>query len=103
MTSAMRRLAVVELRTVDAIAGPLLSAEPVTGVGYAEAVDVIGPEGDIRRGRVLEINGDRVTVQVLDGTQGHDLAWTLVRSRGDSSRPCIGPDLLGRTFNGAGL
>jgi V/A-type H+/Na+-transporting ATPase subunit B len=102
MTGRVRRLAVVEYRTVDAIAGPLLSAEPVTGVGYAEAVDVIGPEGDIRRGRVLEINGDRVTVQVLDGTHGLDLARTLVCSRGEAARLAVGPDLLGRTFNRAG-
>ena len=70
-------LVTVEHRTTDAIAGPLLTAEPVAGVGYAEPVDVIGPDGRLRRGRVLEINGDRVTVQVLDGTEGLDLAGTV--------------------------
>ena len=50
----------------------------------------------------VEIDGDRVTVQVLDGTHGLDLAGTLVRSRGRASQLAVGPDLLGRAFNGAG-
>jgi V/A-type H+-transporting ATPase subunit B len=51
---------------------------------------------------VLEINCDRVTVQVLDGTEGLDLAGTVIRSRGGTSRLAVGPGLLGRTFDGAG-
>jgi len=86
MTGARIRLAAVEHQTVDAIAGPLLTAEPLTGVGYAEPVEVIGPDGETRRGRVFEIDGDRVTVQVLDGTDGLDLAGTLVRWHGGTSR-----------------
>jgi len=100
MTSS--RLVTVEHRTVDAIAGPLLTAEPMTGVSYAEPVDVIGPDGQTRRGQVLEIDGDRVTVQVLDGTQGLGLHGTTVRSRGGTSRLAVGPGLLGRAFDGRG-
>ena len=102
MSGARIRLAAVEHQTVGAIAGPLLTAEPLTGVGYAEPVEIIGPDGATRRGRVFEIDGDRVTVQVLDGTDGLDLPGTLVRSRGGASRLAVGPGLLGRAFNGAG-
>ena len=58
MTGARIQLAAVEHQTVDAIAGPLLTAEPLTGVGYAEPVEIIGPDGETRRGRVFEIDGD---------------------------------------------
>jgi V/A-type H+/Na+-transporting ATPase subunit B len=95
-------LITVEHRTSDAIAGPLLTAEPLTGVGYAEPVEVIGPDHRVRRGQVLEINGERVTAQVLDGTDGLDLERTVIRSRGGTSRIAVGPGLLGRTFDGAG-
>jgi V/A-type H+-transporting ATPase subunit B len=95
-------LVTVEHRTADAIAGPLLYAEPVAGVGYAEPVDVIGPDGRLRRGRVQEIDGTRVTVQVLDGTEGLGLDGTVIRSRGGTSWLAVGPGLLGRTFDGAG-
>jgi len=96
------RLLTVEHSTVGAIAGPLLIAEPMTGVGYAEPVDVVGPDGQLRRGQVLEIDGDRVTVQVLDGTQGLGLRGTTVRSRGETARLAVGQGLLGRAFDGRG-
>jgi V/A-type H+-transporting ATPase subunit B len=89
-------------RSQEAIAGPLVTAEPVTGVGYGEPVAVIGADGRARRGRVLEINGDRVTVQVLDGTEGLSLGDTVIRLAGGTSRLEVGPGLLGRTFDGAG-
>ena len=95
-------LVTVEHRTADAIAGPLLTADPMTGVGYAEPVDVIGPDRKTRRGQVLDINGEQVTVQVLDGTEGLGLEGTVIRSRGGTSRLAVGPGLLGRTFDGAG-
>jgi V/A-type H+-transporting ATPase subunit B len=74
----------------------------VTGVGYGEPVAVIGADGRARRGRVLEIDGDRVTVQVLDGTEGLGLEDTVIRSSGGTARLEVGPGLLGRTFDGAG-
>jgi V/A-type H+-transporting ATPase subunit B len=95
-------LVTVQHRSIAAIAGPLLTAEPVTGVGYAEPVDVIGPGGRVRRGRVIEIDGERVTVQVLDGTEGLDLTGTVIRARGGTSRLAVGTGLLGRAFDGAG-
>jgi V/A-type H+/Na+-transporting ATPase subunit B len=96
------RLVIVEHRTVDAIAGSLLTAEPMTGVGYAEPVEVIGPDGTTRRGQVLEIDGERVTIQVLDGTRGLGLNGTTVRARGDTSWLAVGAGLLGRAFDGRG-
>lgn len=95
-------LVTVEHRTADTIAGPLLTAEPVTGVGYAEPVDIIGPDRQNRRGQVLEIDRERVTVQVLDGTDGLDLSGTTIRTHGSPSRLAVGPGLLGRTFDGSG-
>jgi V/A-type H+-transporting ATPase subunit B len=96
------RLVTVEHRTVGTIAGPLLVADPLNGVGYAEPVEVIGPDGASRRGQVLEIDGSRVTVQVLDGTSGLGLDHTTVRSRGAAARLAVGAGLLGRAFDGQG-
>ena len=71
-----------------------LPVTELTGVGYAEPVEVTGPDGVIRRGQVLEIDGSRVTVQVLDGTRGLGLDRTTIRSRGDTSRLAVGAGLL---------
>jgi len=98
-----RRVALpVEYRTVSYISGPLLIAEQAHGVGYDEMVDVVGPDDIVRRGRVLEVHGDRMVVQVLDGTRGLDRPGTVVRTRGATARLPVGPDLLGRVLDGAG-
>jgi V/A-type H+/Na+-transporting ATPase subunit B len=96
------RLVTVEHRTVVTVTGPLLAADPLTGVGYAEPVEVTGPDGTTRRGQVLEIDGSRVTIQVLDGTHGLGLDRTTIRSRGETSRLAVGAGLLGRAFDGQG-
>jgi V/A-type H+-transporting ATPase subunit B len=97
-----RRLVTVEHHTVDTIAGPLLTAEPVSGVGYGELVDVVGPHGDTRQGQILEIDGARVTVQVLDGTARLGVRDTVIRPRAEPPRLAVGPGLLGRAFDGRG-
>ena len=95
-------LLTVEHQTVSYIAGPLLIAEQMIGVGYDELVEVVSPDGHVRRGRVLAIEGDRAVVQVLDGTSGLSLPGTRVRTRGEVARVAVGDDLIGRILDGSG-
>jgi len=92
----------VEHRTVSHVSGPLLVAQLVEHVGYGDLVEVVSPSGDTRRGRVLEIDGDRVIVQVLEGTRGLDLPSTAVLARGQALQTAVGRDLVGRIFDGSG-
>ena len=92
----------VEHRTVSYVSGPLLVAECVGDVGYDEIVDVISPTGETRRGQVLEVEDDRMVVQVLGGTRGLDRTGTTVRIRGEVASMAVGPDLLGRILDGSG-
>src|SRR6185503_13967865 len=94
-------LLTVENRTVSYAAGPLLFVQ-AQGVGYNEIVDVVAPDGAIRRGQVLAIDGDRVVVQVLAGTAGLNLPDTSVRARGEVARTAVGLDLIGRILDGSG-
>ena len=96
------RLFAVEHRTVSYVSGPLLVAEGASGVGYDEVVDVVTPAGEERRGQVLEVEGDRMVVQVLGGTRGLDRPGTNVRTRGEVARMAVGPDLVGRILDGSG-
>jgi V/A-type H+-transporting ATPase subunit B len=91
----------IENRTVMYAAGPLIFAE-AEGVGYNELVDVVAPDGAIRRGQVLAIEGERVVVQVLAGTTGLNLPGTSVRARGEVARTPVGLDLIGRILDGSG-
>jgi len=92
----------VEHRTVRSVAGPLVVAERAEGVGFGELVEVEGPDGRERRGQVLELEGDRMVVQVLEGTDGLDVPTTAVSTRGRTARLGVGPDLVGRVLDGSG-
>ena len=93
----------VEHRTVSYVSGPLLVAERAENVGYNEIVEVVAPTGELRRGQVLEVEGDRMVVQVLGGTRGLDRPGTMVRTRGEAARMAVGPDIVGRILDGSGF
>ena len=84
------------------VSGPLLVAERADGVAYDELVEVVTPDGQRRRGQVLEIEGDRMVVQVLGGTRGLDIASTTVLVRAQAARMPVGLDLVGRVLDGMG-
>ena len=71
-------------------------------MGYNELVDVVAPDGAIRRGQVLAIDGERIVVQVLAGTAGLNLPDTSIRARGEVARTAVGLDLVGRILDGSG-
>jgi V/A-type H+-transporting ATPase subunit B len=96
------RLFPVEHRTVAQVAGPLIIAERASAVGFDEVVEVVSPDGATRQGRVLEIQGDRIVVQVLEGTGGLDLEKTTVRAYGRTARIGVGAELVGRVLDGSG-
>ena len=98
----MTQLYTTEHRTVNYVSGPLLIAERAEQVAYDELVEVVGPDGQPRRGQVLEIEGDRMVVQVLGGTRGLDVASTAVLARARAARMPVGPDLVGRVLDGMG-
>jgi V/A-type H+-transporting ATPase subunit B len=92
----------IEHRTVTYVSGPLLIAEHADNVAYDELVEVVTPDGERRRGQVLEIEGDRMVVQVLGGTRGLDVESTSVLVRARAARMPVGRDLLGRVLDGMG-
>ena len=98
----MTRLYTTEHRTTTYVSGPLLIAEHAEDVAYDELVDVVTPSGERRLGQVLEIEGDRMVVQVLGGTRGLDIDSTAVLVRARAARMPVGPDLVGRIFDGMG-
>ena len=51
-----------EYKTIKEVVGPLMLVEGVAGVKYNELVDIVCSNGELRRGKVLEINRDRKSV-----------------------------------------
>ena len=55
-----------EYKTIREVVGPLMLVEGVEGVKYDELVEIEQSAGEgIRRGKVLEVNGDKALVQLL--------------------------------------
>ncbi|KAF8056378.1 V-type proton ATPase subunit B 1 [Scenedesmus sp. PABB004] len=92
----------IEYRTISGVAGPLVVAEGVKKPMYAEIVEVKLGDGTVRRGQVLEVDGNRAVVQVFEGTSGVDNRNTRLEFTGDVLRTPVSRDMLGRIFNGSG-
>ncbi len=91
-----------EYRTVRQIIGPLLLVEGVEGITYGELADINLGDGNLRRGRVLEVSGDKAMVQVFEGTSGISLQEARVKFLGKGQELGMSPDMLGRVFDGFG-
>lgn len=76
--------------------------EGVSGVAYGEVVEILTPDGEMKRGQVLDAYEDRAVVQVYEGTSGVDTLKTKVRFTGETIKFGVGLELLGRIFSGRG-
>lgn len=93
----------IEYKTVMNVEGPLVILDNVKFPKYSEIVNVRLGDGTVRRGQVLEINGNRAVVQIFEGTQNIDVVNTYVEFTGDVLKMPISEEMLGRSFNGSGL
>ncbi len=100
--TAQPRLRTKQYEGLGEIYGPIVVVEGVNDVAYDEAVDVILPDGGLRRGRVLRASEKNVVVEVWGGTAGLERAATRVRFAGESLQIPVAADMLGRVFNGLG-
>ena len=76
--------------------------EGVEGVKYNELVEIVQSGGGTRRGRVLEVDGDRALVQLFENSHGLQIATSRARFLGRSMELAVSEDMLGRVFDGMG-
>ena len=91
-----------EYRTIHEVSGPLMVVENVEGVTYDELAEIQLHSGEVRRCKVLEVNGDRAVVQLFESAAGINLADAKVRFLGHPLQLGVSADMLGRVFNGMG-
>ena len=91
-----------EYRTIREISGPLMVVKNVEGVTYDEQAEIELPNGETRRCKVLEVDGDRAVVQLFESSTGINLAESKVRFLGHGMQLGVSPDMLGRVFDGMG-
>ena len=91
-----------EYRTIHEVVSPLMVVEQVEGVSYDELCEIQLPSGEVRHGKVLEVNGDRAVVQLYESAAGINLRDSKVRFLGHPLELAVSEDMLGRVFNGMG-
>ena len=68
-----------EYKTIREVVGPLMLVDGVEGVKYDELVEIEETDGDVRVGKVLEVNGDKAMVQLFESAQGLRIADSKAR------------------------
>ena len=91
-----------EYKTIRQVANPLMVVDQVEGVTYNELGEIKLTNGEVRRCKVLEVEGDRAVVQLFESAQGINLAESKVRFLGHPQELAVSGDMLGRVFNGMG-
>ncbi|EMA48714.1 V-type ATP synthase subunit B [Halococcus morrhuae DSM 1307] len=90
-----------EYQTIEEISGPLVFVEIDEPVGYDEIVEIELPNGEQKRGQVLESNEEFASIQVFEGTDSINREAS-VRFLGETMKMPVTEDLLGRVLDGSG-
>ncbi len=90
-----------EYKTINEISGPLVYVEKTHDVAYGDIVEIETPDGETKKGEVLETSKDIVVVQVYEETQGIGQD-AHVRFMGENVKMPVTEDLLGRILDGTG-
>ena len=91
-----------EYRTIQEVAGPLMMVRDVENVTYDGLGEIELANGEVRRCKVLEVNGGNALVQLFESSTGINLSNSKVRFLGHSMELGVSEDMLGRVFDGLG-
>jgi V/A-type H+-transporting ATPase subunit B len=91
-----------EYKSIAEVAGPLMLVRGVEGVTYNEIGEITLVNGDIRRCKVLEVNGNTALVQLFENAVGINLSNSKIRFLGRGLELPVSTDMLGRVFDGLG-
>lgn len=93
---------IIEYTKICEINGSLVIVDGVGNPVYEEIAHFFLDNGEMRTGRVVKIDGKKVTLQVFEGTRGMSAFNTKVVFTGESMRLSLSPEILGRVFDGLG-
>ena len=92
----------IQYKGLKEIKGPLIVLDHIQDVGFEEVVEIELEDGSYRKGRVVQIEGEKVIIQVFEGTDGLSQTNTKTRLLGHPMEIALSKEILGRIFNGAG-
>lgn len=93
---------IIEYVGVSEINGSLVVLDGVKGASYEEIVTIKLADGTARQGRIVQIEGERIVVQVFEGTSNISLDNTATILTGRPMEMPLSPEIVGRILDGAG-
>lgn len=93
---------IIEHTGLMQVNGPLIVLDGVDGASNEEIVEIRLTDGTSRLGRVVQMQGERVVIQVFEGTRGISLTNTRVSLTGHPMELGLSDEILGRVFDGVG-
>lgn len=91
-----------EYLKLDKVEGPLIVLSNIEDVAYDEMVNIKLDNGELRKGKVIKVEGKTVVVQVFEGTTGISTDNASVKFTGEPLKLPLSKEILGRSFNGIG-
>ncbi len=92
----------VKYLKLDKAEGPLIVMNKVPEAIYGEMVEIELPGGENRTGQVVQVDEDRVIIEVFQGSSGISLQDVSVSFSGKPMEIPVSLEVLGRIFNGMG-
>ncbi len=93
---------IIEHRGLSEINGSLVILDGVKNPIFEELVEIQLDDGTVRSGRIVMIEGEKVVVQVFEGTTGISMQNTKTRLTGRPMEMKLSEEILGRVFDGLG-
>ncbi len=90
----------VKYLKLDKAEGPLIVMNKVTEAIYGEMVEIELPGGENRTGQVVQVDEDKVIIEVFQGSSGISLHDVSVSFSGKPMEIPVSLEILGRLFNG---
>lgn len=93
---------IIEHIGLSQINGSLIVLDNIKDASYDEMVELRLENGTSRTGRIVQIEGEKVVIQVFEGTKGLSLVNTKTRMTGHPIELALSPEIVGRVFDGLG-
>lgn len=93
---------IIDYVGVKEINGSLIVIDGVKDAFFDEVVEIRLQNGTARHGRIVQMEGERIVVQVFEGTDTISLENTRTRLTGHPMEMPLAPEIVGRVFNGSG-
>ena len=94
---------IIDYVGVKEINGSLIVLDNVENASFEEMVDIRLDNGTFRHGRIVQIEGKRIVVQVFEGTKSISLDNTRTRLKAKPMELALSSEIMGRVFSGAGV